>query len=66
MKYICVRTYGNGKHINKVHNLRFEWLSQAERACDILNEIDAESGEEWIPMPLNQYIGEVWQKGSVK
>ena len=61
MKYICVRTYGNGRHMNKVYNLWFEWLSQAERVCDELNSIDAEGGEEWIPMPLNQYIGKVWE-----
>ena len=46
--------------MNKVYNLWFGWLSQAERVCAELNKIDAESGEEWIPMPLNQYIGEVW------
>ena len=46
--------------MNKVYNLWFEWLSQAERMCDELNKIDAESGEEWIPMPLNQYISKVW------
>ena len=61
MKYICVRTYGNGSYMNKVYNLWFEWLSQAERVCDELNGIDAEGGEEWIPMPLNQYIGKVWE-----
>ena len=66
MKYICVRTYGNGKHMNKVHNLRFKWLSQAERACDILNEIDAESGEEWIPMLLYEYNGKVWKEGETE
>lgn len=63
MIYICVRTYGNGKHMNKVHNLWFEWLSQAARMCEELNEIDTEDSETWIPMPLNQYIGEVWQRG---
>lgn len=63
MIYICVRTYGNGKHMNKVHNLWFQWLSQADRVCEELNSIDVESGEKWIPMPLNQYIGKVWQKG---
>ena len=46
--------------MNKVYNLWFEWLSQAERVCAELNSIDTESGEEWIPMLLNQYIGEVW------
>lgn len=63
MKYICVRTYGNGRYMNKVYNLWFKWLSQAERVCAELNSIDADSDEKWIPMPLNQYIGEVWQKG---
>ena len=45
MKYICVRIYGNGKHMNKVYNLWFEWLSQADRMCVELNSIDVESGE---------------------
>lgn len=34
MVYICVRTYGNGKHMNKVYNILFEWLSQAERMVE--------------------------------
>lgn len=63
MTYTCVRTYDNGKYMNKVHNLWFERLSQADRMCTELNSIDAESSEKWISMPLNQYIGEVWQKG---
>ena len=45
MKYICVRTYGNGRYMNKVYNLWFEWLSQAERMCDELNKIDADTDE---------------------
>ncbi len=57
MIYICVRTYGNGKHMNKVHNLWFEWLSQADRVCAELNDIDAEASEKWIPMPLNEFVG---------
>lgn len=63
MIYICIRTYGNGKYINKVHNLWFEWLSQAERMCAELNsieDIDVENGEKWIPMPLNKFVGKVW------
>lgn len=63
MIYICVRTYGNGMHMNKVYNLWFEWLSQADRMCAKLNDIDVESGEKWIPMPLNKFVGKVWQKG---
>ena len=66
MIYICVRTYGNGKHTNKVHSLWFDFLSQAARVCEELNRIDTEDGEIWIPMPLNQYIGEAWQKGCVE
>lgn len=60
MIYICIRTYGNGKYINKVHNLWFEWLSQADRMCVELNDIDVENGEKWIPMPLNKFVGKVW------
>lgn len=62
MIYICVRIYGNGKYMNKVHNFWFEWLSQVERVCDTLNQIDADVDEKWIPMPLNEYVGEVWEK----
>lgn len=61
MKYICVRTYGNGKYMNKVYNLYFEWLSQAERVAAELNKTDAESGDKWICMPVNKYVGKVWE-----
>lgn len=62
MNYICVRTYGNGKHMNKVYNLWFEYLSQAERMCETLNQMDAEDNtNKWIPMPMNKYIGKVWE-----
>ena len=60
MKYIVVRTYGNGKHMNKVFSLFFEYLSQAERICDELNKHDKEDSEKWIPMPVSKYEGEVW------
>lgn len=46
--------------MNKVHNLWFKWLSQAEYMCDTLNKLDAEDGEKWIPIPINKYIGDVW------
>lgn len=62
MVYICVRTYGNGKHMNKVYNIFFEWLSQAERMADELNKTDREDSEKWICMPMNKYVGEVWTK----
>ena len=62
MNYICVRTYGNGKHMNKVHNVYFEWLSQAEYCASKLNDIDSESGDKWIAMPVNKYTGPVWPK----
>ena len=45
MKYILVRTYGNGKWMNKIHNIYFEWLSQAERIAKELNETDCGDGE---------------------
>lgn len=62
MNYICVRTYGNGKYINKVYNLWFEYLSQAESMCEKLNQKDAEKNtDKWIPMPMNKYVGEVWK-----
>ena len=62
MCYICVRTYGNGKHMNKVYNLWFEYLSQAERMCETLNKMDNgfSNEDKWIPMPMNKYIGDVW------
>ena len=61
MIYVCVRTYGNGKHINKVYNVFFEWLSQAERIVEELNKIDCEDNDKWICIPLNKYVGQVWQ-----
>lgn len=61
MCYIIVKTYGNGKHMNKVYSMWFEWLSQAERVCEELNGYDGcHSGEKWIVMPLSQFKGSVW------
>ena len=62
MKYIVVRTYGNGKHMNKVYPMYFNWLSQAEKTCDKLNSIKEDDGssDKWIVMPVTEYIGEVW------
>ena len=63
MKYIVVRTYGNGKHMNKVYPMWFEWLSQAERMCAELNKQDCLTdgcGEKWIPMPIIEFKGNVW------
>lgn len=61
MTYVCVRTYGNGKHMNKVYNAWFEYLSQAEKMCEILNQMDTEDSDKWIPMPMNKYIGKVFE-----
>ena len=44
MKYILVRTYGNGKWMNKIYNIYFEWLSEAERIAKELNETDCGDG----------------------
>lgn len=64
MLYICVRTYGNGKFMNKVHNVYYEYLSQAQKAVEVLNEQDLycqELGgsEQWIIMPIAKFIGPV-------
>lgn len=63
MLYICVRTYGNGKFMNKVHNVYYEYLSQAQKAVEVLNEQDLycqEPGsEQWIIMPIAKFIGPV-------
>ena len=62
MKWIVVKTYGNGKHMNKVYPMWFEWLSQAERICKELNNSSIEecSSEKWVAMPVIQYAGSVW------
>ena len=60
MKYILVRTYGNGKYMNKVYPVWFEWLSQAEKVCNELNEKDKEDSDKWIAIPVTKYIGDVW------
>lgn len=62
MLYIVVRTYGNGKHMNRVYPMCYEWLSQAEKYCNKLNELDKDdgSGDKWIVMPVTKYVGDVW------
>ena len=55
-----MRTYGNGKHMNKVYNMFFEYLSQAERMTKELNKIDCDVCEKWICIPLNKFVGEIW------
>lgn len=62
MSYIIVRTYGNGKHMNRVYPMFFEWLSQAERVCAELNEQNKDdcSSDKWIVMPVIKYTGSVW------
>ena len=65
MKWIVVRTYGNGKHMNKVCPMWFEYLSQAEKMCKELNELDKDidcGNNKWIPMPVVEYLGSVWQE----
>ncbi len=59
MIYICVRTYGNGKYMNKVYNVFFEWLSQAENMAGELNKMDCDNNEKWICIPLNKYVESV-------
>jgi hypothetical protein len=45
--------------MSKVFPMLFDWLSQAERIRDKLNEIDTDGSEKWICMPLVTYIGPV-------
>ena len=60
MLWIVVRTYGNGKFMNKVHPMYFEYLSQAERICKELNEIDEDiCSDKWVVMPVTKYFGSV-------
>ena len=62
MKWIVVKTYGNGKYMNKVCPMWFEWVSQAERMCSELYKLDKEecSSDKWVAMPVFQYLGSVW------
>lgn len=62
MKWIVVRSYGNGKHMNKVYPMWFEYLSQAEKMCKELNENDLNDScsDRWIPIPIIKYGGSVW------
>lgn len=60
MKWIVVRTYGNGKFMNKVYPMWFEYLSQAEQVCKDLNRLDTDGGsDKWVAMPIVQYFGSV-------
>lgn len=61
MKYIVARTYGNGKHMNKVLPLYFEYLSQAEKIASKLNKKECEASETWIPIPVCKYEGDIWE-----
>lgn len=62
MKWIVVKTYGNGKYMQQVYHMWFEYLSQAEKMCKELNESykDDGSSDKWVAMPLSQYLGSVW------
>jgi len=61
MNWIVVRTYGNGKWMNKVYPMYFEWLSQAERMCETLNKDDIDgTAEKWVAMPIVKFKGDVW------
>lgn len=65
MKYICVRIYGNGKFVNKIYPIYFEYYSQAENVCIDLNSYEDPFTEDcWIIMPIAAYVGEVWGKGN--
>ena len=59
MEWIVVRTYGNGKFMNKIYPIWFEYLSQAERMCKELNRVDADESDVWVAVPIAKYIGSV-------
>lgn len=63
MLYICVRTYGNGQFMNKVHNVYYKYLSQAEKAVNELNKQDPDcmepGSDKWIFMPISEFMGPV-------
>lgn len=67
IKWIVVRAYGNGKHMNRVYPMWFEWLSQAEEKCEELNTLDPDSccGEKWVTIPLAEYMGSVLKGESI-
>lgn len=46
--------------MNKVYPMVFEWLSQAEKICNELNENKEDSNDKWIAMPIVKYEGKVW------
>ena len=53
MRYICIRTYGNGYYQNKIFPQIFRTLEYAERKCKELNAKDRDDGaEKWIPFPM--------------
>ena len=60
MHWIVVRTYGNGKFMNKVYPMWFEYLSQSERVCEELNVLDTDGNDKWIAIHIVKYLGRVW------
>lgn len=54
MKYIAVRTYGNGHYQNQVYPCCYSRLDWCEKKCAELNEKESckEENEKWIPFGL--------------
>lgn len=59
MLWLVVKTYGNGKHMNKVYPGYCEYLSQATSLADQLNKTDADIAEKWVAMPIDEYLGPI-------
>ena len=63
MVYICVRTYGNGQFMNRVHPVYYLYLSQAQEAVNELNKQDPDcidpGSNKWIFMPISEFMGPV-------
>lgn len=54
MSWIVVRTYGNGKYMNSVYPVQFEYLSKAQEQADKLNKKEHLSSfsDKWIAIPI--------------
>ena len=51
MKYICARTFSNGRITNKIYPVIFNNYISAKEKCDKLNKIDSDV-DMWYPLPV--------------
>jgi len=62
MRYVPVRTYGNGQFMNKVWPESYKYLSAVQKKCVELNKNREELSNEdlWIPFPLMEHNSADW------